>query len=131
MVKNTRIRDGWQRQFRSSMASVGRFFEDVTLKNVHIECLKRTPFYHFPKPFIRGKMTSGSLHGMQEGTLQFLMTFNKTEKSFKLGNKRLTIEPQEFDLIFGIKSGEQEIDMTKSLPLARHSCNGSFPTCPK
>lgn len=88
------------------MASIARFFEDLKLRDVHIECLRSTPFYHFLKHFIKGKITSGSLHGMQEGTLQFLMTYKKDEECFKVEDRKLAIEPQEFDLIFGIKSGD-------------------------
>lgn len=112
-MKKIRTRDRWRRQFCSSMASVARFFDGLMLREVHIECLRRTTFYHFLKPFVKGKITVGLLHGMQ-GTLQFLMAYNKDEKCFKVGDKKLTIGPREFDLIFGIRFGHQEIDMTKS-----------------
>lgn len=111
-----RNNNGWKRQFRSSLVSVVRFFDKLPLRDVHMQCLRNTPFYSFLLPFIKGNITPGSMHGMQDGTLQFLMTYMKTEHCFEVAGKKLNIDPLEFDLIFGIKSGKKSIGTTKSSP---------------
>lgn len=86
-----------------------RFFAGITLRKEHLQCLKRTPFYNFVLPFVKGKYSAGEVRGMQDGLVQMLMSYVEDRNCFHIGGKDLRIDPNEFDLIFGIKSGEVSI----------------------
>lgn len=62
LVKKTRNKDGWRRQFRSSMVLVARFLDGITLRDADIKCLRNTPFYYFlsqtSKPLSQSPLTS-------------------------------------------------------------------------
>lgn len=90
------------------------FFNGVKLRQVHLDCLKKTPFYHFVLPFAKRRITPSCVKGTQKGTTNLLMTYDKQQKAFVIGGKNLTITPEECDLILGITSGSKDVNMRKA-----------------
>lgn len=109
LVKRNREKDGWIRQYRCSLSGTVRFFSRIAFRKCHLDCMQKTPFYNFVLPFVKGKYTPGSVRGLQDGTVQMLMSYRKDRNLFAIGVKDLTLEPNEFDIIFGIKSGDVAI----------------------
>lgn len=66
-------------------------------------------FYNFVIPFIKGKYFTGKVRGLQDGTAQMLMSYVKEMNCFNIGGKDLKIDPREFDIMFGIRSGHMDI----------------------
>lgn len=54
---------------------------------------------------------------MQKGLVAILMAYNRNDQEFHMGGHRLTMHPNEFNIIFGVPSDNKEIDMTPS-PIA-------------
>ncbi|XP_012857591.1 PREDICTED: uncharacterized protein LOC105976874 [Erythranthe guttata] len=111
---NAREEETWTRQFCGGLSKTVSFFRKLQLRKVHVECLKKTPFYHFVMPFVRGLITRGSVRGTQTGTVTMLFTYDKNCKAFILGGKKLIINLRECDLIFGITSGEDPVNRKRS-----------------
>lgn len=111
-----------------SLPGTVRFFKGITLRKPHIECLKKTPFYNFVLPFIKGKYSAGEVRGSQDGTFQMLLSYIPERNCFNIGGKDLKLEPSEFDIIFGIKSGDVYIRPKRTsmsecdLALRKFSC---------
>lgn len=104
----------WKNQFRGSLMKIVRFFQGWKLRDDHIRCLKSTPFYYFIMPFIKGKYTTSNAWCMQAGAVQLFMTYNQGTDSFHIAGKELKIDPEEFDIIFGIKSGSLHVDTSRA-----------------
>ncbi|KAL7087270.1 hypothetical protein ACP275_13G057400 [Erythranthe tilingii] len=104
----------WTRQFRGGLCKTVTFFRDMPLRQPHLDCLRKTPFYHFVMSFLRRQITRKSVRGTQSGTAALLMTYDKENKCFNLGGKELVITPEECDLIFGITSGSMEVDRKRA-----------------
>lgn len=104
----------YRKQYRSNLGKIISFLSTVNLRPAHIARLRRTPFYTFLEPFISKKVPSKSVTGMQKGQVEILMAYNRNDKEFHIGGHSLTIHPTEFELLFGVPSGDKEIDMTPS-----------------
>lgn len=113
-VRKQREKDGWQRQYTCSLSGTVRFFAGIILRKVHLDMLNKTPFYNFVLPFIKGKFSAGEVRGMQDGLVQALMSYVRERNCFNIGGKDLNIEPSEFDVVFGIKSGDVYIYPSRS-----------------
>lgn len=51
------------------------------------------------------------LKGTQKGLVEILTTYDRKENEFLLGGHKLRIDTSEVDLIFGISSGQKEVNM--------------------
>lgn len=91
-----------------------RFFKGLKIRKVHLDLLKTTPFYNFVLPFVKGKYSAGEVRGMQDGLVQMLMSYDNSRNCFHIGGKYLKIDPSEFDVIFGIRSGDVYLNPTRS-----------------
>lgn len=104
----------YRKQYRSNLSKVIAFVEDLTLKPAHIALLQRTPFYNFLEPFINKRVTTKSVTGTQKGLVKILLTYDRKQKAFIMGGQKMTITLKEVELIFGIPSGNKEVDMSQS-----------------
>lgn len=73
-----------------------------------------TPFYQFLLPFINKAVNPKHIKGTKTGLVNILDSYDKAEQVFVIGGKRLRITAAEFELIFGIPSGNNIIDMKES-----------------
>lgn len=62
-------------------------------------------------PFVNKQIPATYTKGTQSGVVKILETYNRAEQAFIVGVKQLTITASEFEAIFGIASGNEEIDM--------------------
>lgn len=83
----------------------------MTLQQCHLEVLQTTPFYHFLIPFINKDIPPVCAKGTKTGLVKIIETYSKSDKAFIIGGKHLTTTPAEFDIIMGITSGNNNIDM--------------------
>lgn len=64
-------------------------------------------------PFINKAVTPDCIKGIKSGVEKIVNTYDKDDKTFHIGNKRLQITPVEFGIIMGIASGSKDIDIKK------------------
>lgn len=101
-----------KKQFRGTLKRCFTFFNGLELREVHIAGLKQTPFYNFVVPFTKGKFTADSVSSMQAGVVQLIKTYSPSGGGFNIGGRMLKMESSEFELIFGITSGDVKVDRT-------------------
>lgn len=104
----------WRRQFRSNLSKIVTFLQDVELQKHHLDLLQVTPFYQFLLPFINRAINPKHIKGTKKGLVNILDSYDKAQKVFVIGGKHLTITATEFEAIFGIASGQKDIDMKDS-----------------
>lgn len=64
-------------------------------------------------PFINKNVPASYIEETQSGLVKILETYDKSEQAFIIGGNQLTITATEFEAIFGIASGNEEIDTKK------------------
>lgn len=65
-------------------------------------------------PFINNAVDPKHIKGTKMGLVDILDTYDKTQQVFVVGGKKLSITASEFEVIFGIASGPEDIDMKNS-----------------
>lgn len=112
-------------QYRSTLSAILTLFKNLTFTDSHKSCIRRTPFGELLMPFIEDeKITHNSLKKSDYGINKILITYNRPERAFVLGGKRMTITQTECKLILGIKSGRRRMTIVENKYGSSNSTHG-------
>uniref|UniRef100_A0A5B7BPG6 Aminotransferase-like plant mobile domain-containing protein n=1 Tax=Davidia involucrata TaxID=16924 RepID=A0A5B7BPG6_DAVIN len=99
-------------QYRSNLSAIDKLIKEIDLNKKHISALKKTPFWTLIQAFISNQVDSTSAKKSDNNVAEIIRTFNPKYKSFKLGDKVVSLQKSDISLIFGISSGKGTMNLS-------------------
>uniref|UniRef100_A0A5B6YN55 Uncharacterized protein n=1 Tax=Davidia involucrata TaxID=16924 RepID=A0A5B6YN55_DAVIN len=86
----------------------------IHLTNRHKAKLQKTPFFHLFEAILNDKVHPNTCKKSDENIVHVVKTYNKKHKAFELGrNNFMSLMKIDIELILGISSGDQSINVPK------------------